>query len=160
MPPARRRAPGPDVVALAALSGPPAAGRLKKADPTDPVLGLASQENQAAAAVEPTPTGDRRSAAPSEPHRTEPAAAARGRETVHRSGGKVKVGYYQAPDDMARARAAFDWTRPREGHRSLSDFIAHAVLREVERLEQLYNDGEPWPPLDPGQLPSGRPVGT
>lgn len=160
MPPARRRPAGPDTDALAALSSPPpAGGRLKKADHADPVLGLASQPRPSVAEPGREAAGDPPAATAAA---TRPRAAARSKqEDVSRTGGaKVKVGYYQDPDDMARARSAYDWTRPREGHRSLSDFIAHAVMREVERVEKLYNDGQPWPPLEPGELPGGRPLGS
>lgn len=72
---------------------------------------------------------------------------------------KSKVGFYQNPDDTARARAAYDWTRPYEGHRSFSDFVASALMREVERLEAKHHGGEPWPAVEPGQLPTGKPLG-
>jgi len=159
MPPARRRPAGPDTDALAALSSPPpAGGRLKKADHGDPVLGLASQPSPPATEPDRQTAEDTSTAAAGG---TRPRAARSKQEDVNRTGGaKVKVGYYQDPDDMARARSAYDWTRPREGHRSLSDFIAHAVMREVERVEKLYNDGQPWPPLEPGELPGGRPLGS
>lgn len=73
---------------------------------------------------------------------------------------KVKVGFYQDPADTARARAAFTWTRAQQGHRSFSDFIAHALMREVERLEASYHEGHPWPSMQPGELPTGKPLGT
>lgn len=79
---------------------------------------------------------------------------------VTRTAAKIRVGYYQHPDRLARARSAFHWSRLEEGHRSLSDFIDHAIMREVERVEGLYNDGQSWPPLDAGELPTGRPIGS
>lgn len=72
---------------------------------------------------------------------------------------KGKVGFYQRPEDTARARAAFNWTRLQEGHRSFSDFVAEALMKEVVRLEQEHHAGAPWPPLDPGHLPTGKPLG-
>jgi len=81
-------------------------------------------------------------------------------DRVTSTAGKAKVGFYQAPDDTARARAAYDWTRPQEGHRSFSDFISAAVMREVARLETKYHDSEPWPALEPGRLPTGKPLGS
>jgi len=70
---------------------------------------------------------------------------------------KTKMGFYQAPEDAARARAAFHWTRLDEGHRSFSDFVAFAIATEVERLEAKYNGGQPWEPMQPGELPTGKP---
>lgn len=33
-------------------------------------------------------------------------------------------------------------------------------MREVERLEAEYHHGEPWPPMEPGELPTGKPLGA
>lgn len=73
---------------------------------------------------------------------------------------KDKVGFYQRPDDTARARAAFTWTHAQEAHRSFSDFVSAALMREVDRLEAKYNGGDPWPPMDAGQIPTGKPLGS
>lgn len=73
--------------------------------------------------------------------------------------GKSKVGFYQDADDTARARAAYDWSRPHEGHRSFSDSVASALMREVSRLEAKYHDNKPWPAVEAGQLPTGKPLG-
>jgi Centromere-binding protein ParB C-terminal len=136
MPPTRRRGSSPDADALSALARPPAAGgRLRKAPVADPVLGTSGR------AAEPVATVTR----VKQPRVT---------------GGKEKVGFYQLGDDTARARAAYDWTRPQEGHRSFSDFIASAVMREVARLETKYHQGEAWPAVAPGQLPTGKPLGS
>lgn len=98
-----------------------------------------------------TPTR-RRAAGPRSPAATQPAAGS--------TAGKPKVGFYQRAEDTARARAAFVWTRPQEGHRSFSDFVAAAVMAEVERLEAKYHGGKPWPAMDAGQLPVGKPLGS
>lgn len=140
MPPTRRQSASPNAEDLAGLGETPATGgRLRKAPSSDPVLGVAGSP---AARPDTTPSA---------------AAPARRAST---SAGKAKVGFYQAPEDTARARAAYDWTRPHEGHRSFSDFIAAAVMREVERLEAQYHDGQSWPALEPGQLPTGKPLGA
>lgn len=76
------------------------------------------------------------------------------------TGGKEKVGFYQRTDDTARARAAFTWTRAQEGHRSFSDFVATALMREVDRLERKYNAGDAWTPMDAGEIPTGKPLGS
>lgn len=138
--PTRRRGAHPDARALDELGqAPAAAGRLRKAPTGDPVL-------------------DAGSAGPA----AEPAAAARAPRPARSTStaGKAKVGFYQDPDNTARARAAYDWTRPHEGHRSFSDFIAAAVMREVARLEAKHHDGQPWPAVEPGQLPTGKPLGS
>lgn len=47
----------------------------------------------------------------------------------------------------------------REEFRTLSDFINIAVMREVERLEKTYNDGQPFGAVAAGEIPQGRPLG-
>ncbi|MEV4902859.1 hypothetical protein AB0K08_16150 [Citricoccus sp. NPDC055426] len=69
-----------------------------------------------------------------------------------------KVGFYQDPDDTARMRGAYLHTVATEGHRSLSAFIDHAVMTEVQRLEAEYNHGQPFPPVTTRQMPQGRPL--
>lgn len=140
MPPTRRRSASPSAEDLASLAETPiVGGRLRKAPNSDPVLGVAG-----------TPATHPDSA---------DSFAAPSRRTP-KPPSKTKVGFYQAPEDAARARAAYDWTRPHEGHRSFSDFISSAVMREVERLEEKYQDGQPWPALEPGELPTGKPLGS
>jgi len=146
MPPTRRTGARPDAQALEQLGQSPAIGRLRKAVAADPVLGLA-----AATAVNTPPVAPPSAEKPQKgtlgPRAASAAAAA-----------KSKVGFYQDPTDTARARAAYDWTRPHEGHRSFSDFISAALMREVGRLERQYHDGSPWPAVAPGQLPTGKPM--
>ncbi len=72
---------------------------------------------------------------------------------------KRKVGFYQAPEDTARVRGAILHTGAIEGPRTLSQFIDHAVMVEVERLEAKYNGGRPFPPVGARELPTGRPMG-
>jgi hypothetical protein len=57
---------------------------------------------------------------------------------------REKISYYQDSDDAYRIRAAHVNTIARTGYRSLSDFIASAVMKECARLEAAYNDGEPF----------------
>lgn len=137
----RRQGASPSMDDLATFNQPTAGGRLRKAPTADPVLGVASgttttENPPPAAATKTTPRG-----APATPT-------------------KAKVGFYQAPADTARARAAYDWTRTTTRHRSFSDFIATALMREVARLEADHHDGQPWPALDPGELPTGKPLGS
>ena len=70
-----------------------------------------------------------------------------------------KVSFYQDPQDTSRVRGAILHTMVSEGPRSLSQFIHHAVMVEVQRLEEKYNGGQPFPPVAPRELPQGRPMG-
>lgn len=70
-----------------------------------------------------------------------------------------KVSFYQDPESTARVRGAILYT-PQEGPRTLSQFIDHAVMAEVERLETKYNHGDPFPPITARELPQGRPMGS
>lgn len=70
-----------------------------------------------------------------------------------------KVSFYQDPADTSRVRGAILHTMTTEGSRSLSQFIHHAVMAEVERLEAKYNAGRPFPPVAVRELPQGRPMG-
>lgn len=73
---------------------------------------------------------------------------------------RPKVSFYQDPADTARVRGAILHTMTTEGARTLSQFIDHAVMAEVERLERKYNGGQPFPPVPAHQLPQGRPMGA
>lgn len=72
---------------------------------------------------------------------------------------RPKVSFYQDPEDTDRVRGAILHTMTTEGHRNLSQFIHHAVMAEVERLEQKYNGGKPFPGVGARDLPQGRPMG-
>ncbi len=143
-PPNRRRAAQPDSQALQDLTAPPTpTGRIRKAPVSDPVLGAGTATPAAV-----------------DPDEQQVAAATKARRAPAVTAGKEKVGFYQLPDDSARARAAFTWTRNQEGHRSFSDFISAAVMREVERVERKYNNGESWPAMEAGEIPTGKPFGS
>lgn len=70
-----------------------------------------------------------------------------------------KVSFYQDKTDTDRLRGALLATQHQEGYRSMSAFIAAAVMAEVQRLEATYNGGQPFPQVSAkgGQL--GRPMG-
>lgn len=70
-----------------------------------------------------------------------------------------KVSFYQDPDDTTRLRAAYRHSLAHTTDRSLSDFISRVVMAEVQRLENEYNGGQPFPSVGAGELPQGRPVG-
>ena len=73
---------------------------------------------------------------------------------------KKKIGFYLTAEDAARARAAYlNLPGPlRSQYRSLSDYIAEALITRVRHDEEQYNNGEPWDGLEPGQIPTGRPL--
>lgn len=87
-------------------------------------------------------------------------AASLEKKRAHDAAQTKKVGFYQHPEDTARARGAWMATSNLEGDRSLSDFIAKAISREVERREALYNDGQQFPPIDTGNVSPGRRSGV
>lgn len=68
-----------------------------------------------------------------------------------------KVSFYQQPEDTARLRGAVLHTMIAEGHRSLSQFVIRAVMKEVQRLEEKYNGGKPFPAVAANEMPQGRP---
>ncbi|GAA2026976.1 hypothetical protein GCM10009720_03330 [Yaniella flava] len=70
-----------------------------------------------------------------------------------------KVSFYQEPQDTARLRGAVLHTMIPEGHRSLSQFVIRAVMKEVQRVEEKYNDGDPFPAVAAHEMPQGRPQG-
>lgn len=130
MPPQRRNRPAP--ADLDDLDRP--VPRLTRARPSDPVLGVTT-------APIPQPAVTQGKAASTIP-------------------AKAKTSFYVSVAAANRARAAWTWTRAQEGHRSFSDFIAHALAREVMRVEEKYNEGKPWPPLAAGEIGTGKPIGS
>lgn len=97
-----------------------------------------------------------------EPEVTPPAPARPKEQPRQRGGSKTKVGFFIPDEEASRARAALVNTfgADREGPRTFSDLIRRALMTEVERLENTYNDGQAWPPIEPGEgVPRGRPGG-
>src|SRR5699024_8908392 len=72
---------------------------------------------------------------------------------------RTKVGFYIDKADADRARAAFNNLPADVRPRSWSDFLADAVLDKVTTYEAEYNHGEPWEPLEPGNIATGKPLG-
>lgn len=72
--------------------------------------------------------------------------------------GQRKVSVYLDRELDARMRAALLHTMAAEGHRSLSEFVARALLYEVTRLEARYNGSAPFVLPGLGELPRGRPL--
>jgi hypothetical protein len=80
------------------------------------------------------------------------------RPVADKSADKKPMSVRAALSDQARIRAAFMATNSAERHGSLSDFITHAALEKVAQLEKQYNNGQPWAPVDAGDVPTGRPL--
>lgn len=78
------------------------------------------------------------------------------------AGKRNKIAIYMDEDDAARARAAYaeSSTPSREGPKSFSAFVVDAIMKETQRLERKYNDGQQWPPVEAWQIPQGRPTGA
>lgn len=70
-----------------------------------------------------------------------------------------KMSIYQDPEDTDRIRGAIIHTMGQEGYRTLSQFVNGAVMEEVRRLEEKYNNGQPFPPVSAKGFPKGRPMG-
>ena len=99
-----------------------------------------------------TPAPD--TTAPMTPANAVPVA----RPVADKAADKKPMSVRAALSDQARIRAAFMATNSAERHGSLSDFITHAALDKVAQLERQYNDGQPWAPVDAGDVPTGRPL--
>lgn len=140
------------------MSTRPAPRRSSLAGST-PVTPPPAAAQPAPAATEPAPVVEAPAAVTPPQQATKPAepAAAPARKTKY----PPKVSFYQDPEDTARVRGTILHTMALEGgrFRNLSQFIDHAVMAEVERLEAKYNGGQPFPPMAPGELPQGRPMG-
>lgn len=99
------------------------------------------------------------------PERTAPAAAAPAapKRTVaaasSKPGTRTKMGYYAAPEDSERIRAAFIAARNAgRPYRSLSDFQLEAILDKVVQLEAELNGGRPFEGAPAHSLSPGRPM--
>lgn len=104
-----------------------------------------------------TPPAQAQETAPAPAPAPTPAPAAKENAPKEKKKWPPKVSFYQASEDSGRMRAAFVNTMVQEGTSSLSEFIAKAVAKEVERLEAEYNNGEAWPEIQPTQVPKGPP---
>ncbi|MBG6191723.1 hypothetical protein IWX64_002690 [Arthrobacter sp. CAN_A212] len=69
----------------------------------------------------------------------------------------VKDSFYHSKESHRRLRSTYLETRHLTKYKSLSDFISSLIDQECTRLEELYNDGEPFS-TDPNEMPRGRPV--
>ena len=87
-----------------------------------------------------------------------PAAQSQVTSTEGKKPWPKKESFYRSPELAGRLRSAYLNTMATEdGETSLSAFIARAVEERVERLEQKYNKGKQWPPVETNQIPKGPP---
>jgi hypothetical protein len=108
----------------------------------------------------------RRSALSADPHSaapqptveqpSQPAAAAKAASNTSGTP-KQRMPFQAAPDSLARIRATEHYARMHEGYASMSEWMEAVMLRECQRLENKYNDGEPFPLGTPRR---GRPAGS
>lgn len=89
----------------------------------------------------------------SQPARTAAPAA------TPKAGSRAKMGYYAAPEDSERIRAAFIAARNAgKPWRSLSDFQLETMLEKVTQLEAELNGGRPFEGAPAHTLSPGRPM--
>ncbi|MBT1620598.1 hypothetical protein KK090_15155 [Curtobacterium flaccumfaciens pv. poinsettiae] len=100
--------------------------------------------------ADPVPT----IAAESAPTKQLAAPAAEGEETDDKT---VSVTFYMRRTIRARAKAVFRATRHLEQDDSWSAFLEGAILAEVRRREEAYNEGRPYPG-DDRRLSPGRSI--
>lgn len=106
------------------------------------------------------PTSGRVETAQPAPERTAPAAPKRTVAAASsKPGTRTKMGYYAAPEDSERIRAAFIAARNAgRPYRSLSDFQLEAILDKVVQLEAELNGGRPFEGAPAHSLSPGRPM--
>ena len=114
--------------------------------PVAPTSGRVEPEKPAPESAAPA------AAAPAAPERTVTAASSK-------PGTRTKMGYYAAPEDSERIRAAFIAARNAgRPYRSLSDFQLEAILDKVVQLEAELNGGRPFEGAPAHSLSPGRPM--
>jgi len=112
-------------------------------------------DDQPVEATQPAPTAP---ASDQKPAEVAPAVVAS--VSKKRSKCPPKVSFYQEPENTDRIRDAIVHTFAQEGFRNISQFLNFVAVAEVERLEQKYNDGKPFPTVKARELPQGRPMGV
>lgn len=110
-------------------------------------------------APQPTPTEPAPSSNPATMERPHTAAPTSTSATpIRHTTAKEQLNAAVPTDVRARIRAAYRATAAAEGHRSFSDLIAALLDVEATRLEQRYNNGQPFTGGEHA-LPPGRPLG-
>lgn len=93
-----------------------------------------------------------------EPPAAEPAATQQARTTaeVNRTGAtKLRMPFQATAESCARIRATEHTARLMEGYASMSEWMEAVMIRECQRLEEKYNNGDRFPLGTPRR---GRPV--
>lgn len=70
---------------------------------------------------------------------------------------KRKTGIFQTPEQAARLRASFAGSRQYTGYSTMSDYAQAAIDEMNTKMEELYNQGKPFP-VGPNQVRPGRPM--
>lgn len=70
---------------------------------------------------------------------------------------KRKTGIFQTPEQAARLRASFAGSRQYTGFSTMSDYAQAAIDEMNTKMEELYNQGKPFP-VGPNQVRPGRPM--
>jgi hypothetical protein len=138
--------------------GPPAAAPTVAPSRTQPATEQTPAPKAAERPVEPVSAPQASQKAPTRPKSRTQATKAVQRPIPTAEGSPTdKMTVYIPRATRERAKAAFRATGHLEGDASFSDFIAAAIAREVERREQLHNDGQQYAG-DGGRLTAGRPL--
>lgn len=120
--------------------------QLSGLSPVAPTSGRVEPEKPAPESAAPA------AAASAAPQRSSAAASSK-------PGTRTKMGYYAAPEDSERIRAAFIAARNAgRPWRSLSDFQLEAILDRVVQLEAELNGGKPFEGAPAHSLSPGRPM--
>lgn len=70
--------------------------------------------------------------------------------------GTTKITVALPADLVGRARNAYWSTGHLTGTRSFAAWVAQALEAKLSSDEATFNDGRAWPPLPPGEIPTGR----
>ncbi len=90
-----------------------------------------------------------------------PTAQPNPAESKNQESTRPRMTVYISRDTQTALRAAVYWTRNQpNGYENLSDLLEDAAQEKIKALQELYNNGEPFPDLPQGkQLRRGRPIG-
>lgn len=123
-------------------------------------LTAARPDEATATSAEPAPRpegAEPRTPTTKKPRSTTPRPAKTGASDDARPSTPTRMGVHMTQAQAQRFRGAYAATIAEHGGRSLSDFAIIAIERYVSDLEKKYNNGEPFPPRDAGDIRQGRP---
>jgi hypothetical protein len=151
----------PDVVEIPDPPAVAAEPAIDSATALDRMRGAAPEatSTMTAAQTRPQAVKEPRSRAPRPNARTGPARPQKAVQRPEDDSPRDRVSAYVSADTANRAKNAFRATGHLEGDASFSEFIETAIIRELERREQLHNDGHEYS-TDSGKLSAGRPLGS